>query len=257
MIEKEILINSLRINYKVAGEGQPVLILHGWGGSSSSWTKVQEILANQGYKVICPDLSGFGKTVAPPIPWGIKDYTDFILNFVENLNISQFFLLGHSFGGRISIKFAANYPKRLKGLILCSSAGIKPKLGFKTRIIFWTAKIGNAIFTSKYLSRFKNGARNIFYIFFRHKDYAKADGIMKETIKNVLGEDLLPDLAKIKTKTLIIWGEKDKMVPVKYSYIFKENISNSKSEILPKIGHSPHLEVPEKLSKIIISFLRS
>jgi len=66
----------------------------------------------------------------------------------------------------------------------------------------------------------------------------------------------LKDLPQIKIRTLIIWGESDKLVPVKYAHIFKEKIESSKLEILPKIGHSPHLEVPEKLAKIIIQFLR-
>jgi len=79
---------------------------------------------------------------------------------------------------------------------------------------------------------------------------------MKETIKKVLDEDLLDDLPKIKTKTLIVWGSADRLVPVKYAHIFQEKIANSQLEILPYIGHSPHLEVPEKLSEIILSFLR-
>ena len=109
--------------------------------------------------------------------------------------------------------------------------------------------------TLKILKRFKDSARNLFYIFLRHKDYIKANGTMRETIKKVLDEDLLPELSKIQTKTLIIWGDKDRMVPVKYAYIFKEKIENAKLEILPKIGHSPHLEAPENFSEIIINFL--
>ncbi|MFH1462453.1 MAG: alpha/beta hydrolase [bacterium] len=257
MSEKEIYINGLRVNYRVAGEGQPVLILHGWGGSSDSWVKVQEILAGQGYKVICPDLPGFGRTVPPSSPWSVKDYTDFIVDFLKELEVDRFFLFGHSFGGRISIKFASQYPERLKSLILCDSAGIKPKLGHKTNIIYWIAKIGNALFSPKHLARLKDTARNIFYVFLRNKDYVRANGVMKETIKKVLDEDLLPNLSKINTKTLIVWGEIDRMVPLKYAYIFKENIKDSRLEVLPKIGHSPHLEVSEKLSEIVLKFLRA
>ncbi len=257
MLEKEIYINGLRVNYKIAGNGQPVLILHGWGGSSDSWLSVQRILAENGYQVVAPDFPGFGKSVTPPEPWGVKEYNDFILDFVEELKLGEFFLIGHSFGGRIAIKFAIQYPERIKKLILCDSAGIKPKPGFKTRIIFWLSRIGNAIFTPKHLQRFKDSARNLFYIFLRNRDYVKANGTMKKTIKKVLDEDLLSDLSKIKTNTLIIWGKADKMVPVRYAYIFKEKIENSKLEIMPKIGHSPHLEEPEKFSKILTSFFKN
>ena len=255
MTERNILINGLRVHYKIAGEGPAVLILHGWGGSSDSWLEVQRILADKGYKVICPDLPGFGQSITPPRPWNVKDYSNFVLNFTKQLGIEDFFLLGHSFGGRISIRFSIDHSEKIKKLIFCDSTGIKPKPGFKTRVIFGLAKIGNALFTPKILRRFKDAARNIFYLFLRHKDYVKANGTMKETIKRVLEEDLLTDLPKIKTKTLIVWGGADRMVPVKYAHIFNQEIKDSQLEILPKIGHSPHLEVPEVLSQKIKEFI--
>ena len=256
MKEKKILINNLEINYKEAGEGKPLLILHGWEGSSDSWIKVQEILAKNGYKVICPDFPGFGKSKTPPKAWGVDDYSNFILNLIETLRLQNFFLLGHSFGGRVATKFVIAYPEKIKSLILCDSAGIKQKWGPKEKLLFRLSKIGNALFTAKPLVRFKDRARNVFYLFLRHKDYTRADGVMKETIKKVLEEDLLPILSKIKNRTLIVWGQQDKIVPIKYAYIFKEKIENSELKILPKVGHSPHLEAPEKLAEIIIKFIK-
>ena len=257
MPEEKILINGLKINYKIAGQGPAILILHGWGGSSDSWIQVQEILAREGFKIIVPDFPGFGKSKTPFEPWGVKEYGNFVLNLTKILELQNFFLLGHSFGGRVAIKFSVLYPEKIKSLILCDSAGIKQKWGIGEKLIFQISKIGNAIFTPTPLRRFKDKAKNLFYIFLRHRDYAKADGTMRETIKKVLTEDLLKDLPQIKIRTLIIWGESDKLVPVKYAHIFKEKIENSELKILPKIGHSPHLEVPEKLTEIIINFLRA
>lgn len=264
MLEKQTLINDLEVNFKISGEGKTspstgrqVLILHGWGGSSDSWIDVQNRLSSQGFKVICPDFPGFGKSKTPPKPWSVRDYMKWMVSFIDFLNLDRFFLIAHSFGGRIAVKFANNYPERIEKLILCASAGIKQNPSFKTRVLFWIAKTGNMLFTPKILRRLKDRARSIFYIFLRNRDYAKANSTMKKTIIKVLEEDLLPDLAGINAKTLLIWGEGDKMVPVKYAEIFRENIKNSKLEILPKISHSPHLEVPEKLSEIIIQFLKS
>ena len=254
--EKEILIDNLKINCKIAGQGPAILILHGWGGSSDSWLKVQEILAKAGFKVICPDFPGFGKSKTPFETWGAKEYANFVLNLTKILELQKFFLLGHSFGGRVAIKFSVLYPEKIKSLILCDSAGIKQKWGLGEKLIFQISKLGNAIFTPTPLKRFKDKAKNLFYLFLRHRDYAKADGMMRKILKKVITEDLLDDLPQIKTRTLIIWGESDKLVPVKYAHIFKEKIENSELKILPKIGHSPHLEVPEKLAKIIIQFLR-
>jgi len=255
MEEKTLFINNLEANFKIAGQGPAVLILHGWGGSSDSWIKIQEILSEKGYKIICPDFPGFGKSKTPNEAWSVADYARWLNRFIESQKLDNFFILGHSFGGRVAIKFVVMFPEKIKGLILCDSAGIKHKPDLKTKIIFELSRIGNMVFTPRLLTRFKDTARNIFYIFLRRKDYVKANGIMKEIIKKVLEEDLLPYLAKIKTKTLIVWGAKDKMVPIRDAYIFKERIKNSKLEILPGIGHSPHLENPEQLSKIILDFL--
>jgi len=257
MEEKTVFINGLKINLKILGQGDPVLILHGWGDSFNSWVRVQEILAEKEFKVFIPDLPGFGKSDTPKSAWGLGDYSDFIFNLSQELNLSRFFLVGHSFGGRIAIKFTNAYPEKVKLLILCDSAGIKPKPSPQTRLFYLIAKIGNALFSKKPLTRFKNGARNSFYIFLRNRDYVKANKIMRESMKKIIEENLLPEISQIRTKTLLIWGEKDKMVPLKYAYAFKENLPNSKLEILPKIGHSPHLEAPEKLSQIILNFFKT
>lgn len=253
---RKILINDLRINYKVAGLGPAVLILHGWGGSSGSWEEIQEILAEKGYKVICPDLPGFGKSQPPKKPWNVGDYVKWMYDFVGFLGLERFFLLGHSFGGRVAIKMAVSYPEKLDKLILCASGGIKHEPDFKTKIIFLMAKVGNTIFGQRVLTRFKDMARNLFYVFLRNRDYVKAKGIMRETIKKVLDEDLLSCSSKVKTKTLIIWGKKDKILPVEDAYLFNKNIEGSELEILSEAKHSPHLENPEKLSNIIISFIK-
>ena len=255
MAEEKIIINGLEINYKIAGQGPAILVLHGWGGASDSWIEVQEILSQE-YKVVIPDLPGFGKSVPSANPWDVGDYMDFVLKFTQKLNLEKFFLIGHSFGGRISIKFAGKYPERVKSLVLCDSAGIKPKPGLKTIMIFWLARIGNAVFTPRIFKRFKDSIRNLFYVLIRNRDYAKANGVMKETIKRVLSEDLLLELSEIKKKTLIVWGEIDRMVPLKYAYIFKEKIEGARLETLPKTGHSPHLETPRKFSEIILKFIK-
>jgi len=255
MTEKKILIDNLKVNYKINGEGFPFLILHGWGGSSNSWSEVQRILSKKGFMVITLDLPGFGKTSSPIIPWEIKDYNDFLLKFIDNLGLKQMILLGHSFGGRISIRFASLYPERLKYLILCASAGVRLPYTFSQFIIYSFSKFGNFLLSPRFLRRFKDWVRNNFYMIIRQRDYRKVKGSMKETFKKIVVDDLTADLQKIKTKTLILWGEKDKSVPIKAAYIIKEKVSDSVLEIIPKASHTPHLEFPEKLSEIILKYL--
>ena len=257
MLEEQTLVNGLEANFIVAGEGEPLLILHGWGGTSDSWLKVMRVLGSQGYKIICPDFPGFGKSKAPIATWDVSEYTNWLLNFVNNLDIRKFSLFGHSFGGRVAIKFAVNYPEKLDKLILCDSAGLKTKPDPKTAILLFLTELGNTVFSFMFLKWFKDGVRNLYYLFLRNKDYVKEKGVMKEIFKKVIEEDLLPYLSKIKTKTLIIWGSRDRIVPLKHAFIFRDNIQNSQLEILQKIGHSPHLEVPGKLSEAVIKFLKN
>jgi pimeloyl-ACP methyl ester carboxylesterase len=260
--EKKIVIKGLKVNYKIVGKGLPFLILHGWGGSSDSWIEVQNQISKQGFQVIVPDFPGFGKSPAPKDPWNVDSYVNWLNDFIIEINKTRseltepIFLLGHSFGGRIAIKFAVKYPERVQNLILCSSAGIKLEVGPQQKIFYYLAKIGDYLFSQKPFRRFKNRARNVFYQIIRRKDYLKANGVMKETIKNILGEDLLDYLPKVRNRTLILWGKLDKMIPVKYAYIMKEKIPNSQLIILPKVGHSPQLDIPEKLSQTLIQFLK-
>ena len=256
MEENEIIINEAKVNYKIAGNGETLLILHGWGGSSNSWLKVIEKLEKD-FKIVCPDLPGFGKSETPKSAWDLKDYANWLKKFTESLKLEKFFLLGHSFGGRIAIKFSIFWPEKVKKLILCNSAGIKEKQNLKEKIIFFLALLGNAIFSPKIFQRFKDKAKNLFYLFLRNSDYAKANETMKEIMKKVLNEDLLPELSFLKVETLIVWGEKDNILPLNHALLFKEQISNSEIKILPKVFHSPHLENPEKLVKAISQFLKT
>ncbi len=255
MNKKTVLINGLETYYEIAGSGPAILILHGWGGSSDSWSKVKTTLSEKGYMVICPDFPGFGKSQVPKTTWGISEYVEWTQNFIKFLNLNKISVIGHSFGGRVAISLTSHYPEGIESLILCSAAGIKHNPSFKTKIIFRLAKIWNAIFSLKLLTGMKNKARDFFYVFLRHKDYAKANLAMKEIMKKVLAEDLSPLLSKINVETLIVWGDKDKIVLPKDALIFKEKIEKSKLEFLKDVGHSPHLEEPEKLAEIILKFL--
>lgn len=253
--QKEIYINKLRTNYKVIGKGKPIVILHGWGGSSDSWKRVAKILCLKGYKVISPDLPGFGKSITPLKIWDLNDYSNWLEDFLGSLRLKKISIISHSFGGRIAVKFAAKHSAQIEKLILCSPAGIKIKPNFSAQTALYANAVGGVILNKKVFNLFKGSVKGWSYFFLRNTDYVRANKAMREIMKKALAEDLTEKLSKIKAETLIIWGEKDKLIPLKYAYIFKGNIKNSKLKILPKTGHSPHLEDPEKLLEVILKFL--
>ncbi len=257
MEEEKILIKGVESNYRTIGEGNPLLILHGWGlGSSNSWLKIQKILSAQRFKVIVPDFPGFGKSQKPSIPWTVSDYVDWLKELIDYLKLEKLFIIAHSFGARVAIKYIAEDGEKVEKLVLCSPAGVKPTKTLEANLTFWISRIGNIIFDIRCLRKFKETIKRIFYLFLYKKDYVKAEGVMKETIKKILAEDLTPYLSEIEVSTLLVWGKRDKIVPLKYADIFNKRIKNSKLIIIPKVGHSPHLENPEKLLEIIIPFLK-
>ncbi|MBT9151487.1 MAG: Lipase 3 [candidate division WS2 bacterium] len=170
------------------------------------------------------------------------------------MGLKKFYILGHSFGGRIAIKFAAKYPEKIKALVLVSAVGIKQKKNLKQILLFKIASIGNKFSSCPYYSL----SRKIFYKLIVGKtDYLKVSGNIKETFKKIIDEDLSFYLSQISVPVLIIWGEKDKTTPLKDGYLMKEKIKNSKIEILKGVKHTPHLETPEVLSKKVLHFLAS
>jgi pimeloyl-ACP methyl ester carboxylesterase len=230
-----------------------ILILHGWQSSKEKWLDVKKNLERENVKVIIPDLPGFKEETKINKAWNLDDYLNWVENFVkekeqEGVLRSPFFLLGHSFGGRIGTKFALANQDKLNGLILVSSAGIRNEKKF----------ISVFSFLKKF--SFLPGfffLRKLFYKFIiRKTDYLNVEGPMKETFKNIVSEDLTNIFSKIKTKTLIIWGDKDRITPISDAFLINEKVKESKIIKLKGVGHTPYLENPKLLAEKILDFIK-
>ena len=232
----------------------PIIILHGWGWpiSSSQWIRVKELLENGGYTIFVPDLPGFGKTPPPSKPWMINDYVEWVKDFCDKHNLSQVFLLGHSFGGSVAVKFSTRYPRRVVKLVLIDSAGIRKKR-LKKEI---QKKVAHFLNNFSFLP-FYSFVRKIAYrTLFRHSDYLLTEGVIKQTYLNVIGEDISNIFSNISVPTLLIWGKKDNITPLNHAYFIKEKIPGAKLEIIPDVKHNPHREAPEILAKKILNFIK-
>jgi len=228
-----------------------ILIIRGWGSRRENWQKFISILEERDYRIFSPDLPGFGSTPSPCDPWAIDDYVDWVKDFCENNNLSQFFLLGHSFGGGVAIKYILKYPESVKKLILADVSIIRKKTKSKEGL----KKTASFLKKLSFLP-FYNQFRKLSYkLIFRKSDYPFVQGVMKDTYLKIINEDLSGLLEKVKIPTLIVWGEKDESTPIQDAFLIKEKITGSELKTLPKICHNPHLEAPEKLAEIILKFL--
>jgi len=224
-----------------------LVILHGWQSSKEKWQKVKEAFEKEELEIIAPDLPGFKKANQLKLPWNLDNYVNWLKDFCDRFP-EPFFLLGHSFGGRIAIKFAVKYPEKLKGLILVSAAGIRKGKPLISKIVPLFKKFS---FLPGYYF-----FRKVFYKFvLRKTDYLEAKGTMKETFKKVIAEDLTSYLSKIKIPTLILWGQKDKITPLNNAYLMNKEIPVSTLEIIPGAGHEINLTHPEELVKFIRDFI--
>lgn len=234
---------------------ETVLILHGWGWpiSSPQWVEVKALLKKAGFQVFVPDLPGFGenKKIVQK-PWTIDDYVEWVKYICEKNNLSQIILAGHSFGGSVAAKFSAKYSAIVKKLILVDSAGIRKKR-LKKEIQKAVAHLLNKF---SFLP-FYGLVRKIAYrILFRHSDYLLTEGAMKQTYLNVIGEDISSLFSQITVPTLLVWGGKDGITPLRHAYFINKSIAGSKLEIIPGIRHNPHRESPEILVEKIINFIQ-
>ncbi|MDO8436424.1 MAG: alpha/beta hydrolase [bacterium] len=228
-----------------------ILILHGWGSSSRSWQKVKELLESDELKVFVPDLPGFGENPAPDNPWGTDEYVEWVNTFAEKNNLSRFFLLGHSFGGGLAIKYSVKFPEKVEKLFLVAAAYSRKKTLKRT---FFAA--ASKIFKIFYFLPFYSLARKAFYKFIiRKSDYLYVEGVMKESYLKIIKEDLSIMLSSIEMPTVIIWGKKDDLTPIKWAHFAKEKIKNSELVIIDNGDHDLNRKMPEILAEKIAKFL--
>lgn len=175
----------------------------------------------------------------------------------ETASRSRIILIGHSFGGRIAIKYAARHPEKIEKLILTGAAGIKHSLTVRQRIFFSGVKIGKVVFSLPVLSRFQKYAREVLGEIAKEKDYYKASPRMKEIMKNILAEDLTPVLEKIKVPTLLVWGKLDRSTPLSDGKLMKEKIKNSELVVVDDANHSLPYQKSKRFAEIVLEFVKS
>lgn len=232
MIEKTL-------NYLSRGKGQPIVFVHGWGGSIKSLEGLAN-LASKKYQSITFDLPGFAQSDQPEPDWGVKEYAETVVNLMKKLKLTNIVYFGHSFGGSLGIYIAANYPGLIKKLILCDSS-------FKREVK--TSPM--ARFFRKLPFKLK---LFLYRVFFPNSDLAKFPHL-ETNFRKIIIEDLSGYLDSINIPTLILWGEGDRQTPVDGAYILKNKIKNSKLKIFADIGHNLPIINPGLVYKELIKFI--
>ena len=223
------------------GEGsQPVVFLHGWGGSTDSFFKLGLELTKQrpDLKLYLVDYPGFGLTDDPETSgWSTHRYADWVKALCEELEIKKAHFYVHSFGGRILCRLINKHPELGDKLVFTGAAGVKWPLSLRQKISVGLSKI---IPKAKH-SRTQRLQNFIVTKVFGARDWGNVKPALKNTLKTVLAEaDLREDLANIKQPSLILWGEQDSITPLKSGRVYAEKIPNNHLVIFPKGRHGIH-----------------
>lgn len=247
-------IHDLTIHYEASGAGHDLLLLHGWGAQGSSFAPVQAHL-EQHFRCYSLDFPGFGQSDPPPEVWGTAEYTDFVRQFIRDLQLQHPVLIGHSFGGRIAIRLAsaAPFPK----VILVDSAGIRPTRSWDYYCKVYTYKNLKALLTkTPVLKEHADGILERFRKKSGSSDYQNASGIMRAVLVKVINEDLRHLLPGITAPTLLIWGERDEATPLSDARLMEGLIPDAGLVVLKNAGHYSYLDRLHDFLVILDNFLQ-
>ena len=240
------------------GKGFPLVLVHGFLGSSTMWKPQIDFLKNH-FRVITPDLPGFGKSKKAKSHNSIQSLSNLILDCLEEKKIRKFHLLGHSMGGMIVQEMTKNKGDKISKLI-CYSTGPKGEMPGR----FETVDASRENLKKKGL---KKMARNIAKTWFVKGEDAKYFDVCIEAgrqtsmeaadntlvaFKNWNGVDALKN---IKNETLIIWGDKDKSYNLTQAKTLEKNISNSSLVIFEGCAHNVHLEKIDEFNRTVLKFI--
>ncbi len=264
-------IDNINLYARVAGEGKPIVMLHGFGTSSFSFRFIMPSLAKK-YKVFAIDLKGFGDSPKPKDgAYSVYDQAMLVSKFIKDHNLKDIILVGHSFGGGVALSLALLEPNNIKAMILLDSAAYRQKL---PSMIRWL-NIPILGKTGFYLLPAELETKEAYnYAFFDDKKIPE-DSVKElakklklenaryafcQTAKSMIPDDI-DDISKlyntITIPTLLLWGNDDIVVKKSIGKRLHKNLSNSMLKIIPNCGHMPHEERPEDTLKLIFSFLKN
>lgn len=236
-----------KVFYEVLGNenrGTPILLVHGWGGSSQSLRRLGELLAVK-YRIILLDLPGFGLSDRPEASWGLVEYARAIENLLKASKLSKVIYFGHSFGGSLGI-YLATHTSYIQALILCNSSYRR------------NPRKSKLVMAIKSFMPHNNMLRLLFYrLFFRNSDLARYPHL-EPNFRNIVTDDSIQEfVSRIHVPTYIIWGQDDTITPVAWAEELHSKISKSQLTIVAGAKHGLPLRAPEVVAEHIMNFLNS
>jgi len=266
-------VDGVRVHFQEAGpgDGTVVFLIHGFASSNLVWSKVLLELAQQGFRVIAPDLLGYGYSAKPrDLEYTIGRQAKMVVGLMNELGIERANIVGSSYGGAVAATMALDHPSLVNKLVLVGAVTNNRPTRYLLMRLFGSPVIGDI------LSPLVVGSRRLLRmrmkrVYDRHSwpmDERRVQarhlplatrGTHRAIIRTVRrwdAERISRDAHLITRPTLVLWGDRDREVPLADGYRLKEEIPNARLKVFEACGHLPHEEYPEEFVEVVSGFLR-
>ncbi|MGO8946068.1 MAG: alpha/beta fold hydrolase [Ktedonobacterales bacterium] len=272
-----VSVCGFQMSYVIGGHGDSIVLLHGLGADSSTWRKILPELARH-YTVYALDMFGCGRSDKPAIAYTIEAMAHYVRFFMDAVGIERTHLIGHSLGGGIAMQTLYFSAERVQRVVLVDSGGLGHDVHWLLRVstlpgahqvigFISNPRTGIAALARK-LEQSRRGSGNTEYesliplmLQRLHEQETRRSFLrMVRAVGDFTGQTvsalpLLPERSA--TPFLLIWGEKDEIIPVSHAYIASTYIPRSEVAVIPNSYHQPHVESPARFCQLTLDFLQA
>lgn len=266
--DRFVKVGDQLVHTEQAGAGEPILLIHGFGGSTYTWRKVMPALA-ESHRVVAIDLSGFGYTQRPksPASYTREGQEKLVLGVMDALGIDRAHVFGHSYGGGLSLFMASRHPERFRSLVLVDSSA--PTYANDRRNRAAAFRPLNSLFLRSFALRpgmIRKGLERSYHddsqvtpeLVQAYLDRVRIEGVgdaFYGLTAPVRGPEERVDLTKIDVPALVLWGAHDELISPAAGRRSAQLLPQGEFVLFAKSGHLPMEEEPEELLRVVLPFL--
>ena len=262
MQEQFVTVDGNKIRYLESGQSEDYIVLiHGLGASAERWEFVIPEFSKH-YKVIVPDLIGFGHSDKPLVDYTSDFFSDCLNIFLKKLGITKTHMIGSSLGGQIIAEFISKNQNIIENLVLVSPSGIMkhstPALDAYVMAALYPNIEGAKNAFQMMAGPTKKINEKIILDFVERMKLPNAKMAFMSTLLGLKNAEVITtSLNKISAPTLIVWGENDPVIPIKYADDFVSSIKDCRFVTMDDCGHTPYVDDPQRFSKLVLDFLEN
>jgi len=273
---EHLSLHGHQMSYRRAGEGPALLLLHGIAGSSRTWIPVMEMLQSE-FTVLAPDFLGHGKSAKPLGDYSLGNHASSMRDFLHLLGFDRATVVGQSFGGGVALQFAYQFPERCERLVLVDAGGLGREVNWILRLVTLPAAEyvmpvlfprfargwGDSVARLLGSVGIRNAGAAEIWRSYRSLTEPENRGAFVRTMRAVIdpGGQSVSAIDRLylasHMPTLIVWGARDRIIPLVHAYRAHVAIPNSRLEVMEGVGHFPHVEQPVRFVEVLRDFLHS